>query len=512
MRRWAFPTLAAVLGSGFFFLQYVRWEEPLGLDQGLFACFGRWVPRGWLPYRDIWDSKPPGIFYTYVLAFSLFGEGVRSLWTFEAVWIGATALVIFLLGRKIWGGWEGLASAFFFVFFLYSPTWGGFWARAQAEVFLTFPMAAAAYFAFMARGVVFPLLTGVFAGLASLYKLPALLPAAGWPAFWWARKGETLRKSAWMLVGIVLPWTGVLGCFLAKGAIGDLVEAVWTYSREYASVVGWGHSWLGTLWGGIRGLVSGSPFTVFWGVVGMVLIGRELAWWLGPWLALALVGVVLQRQLAGYHFLLVASPLAIASGYGLARTARGLLSASRLRKLLPASGLSLGLIFLWVEGIRWREAYGPGWAYRRGALTREAYIGGFDRGFFSPLEQEKIARYVRRHTEEGDAILVWGLSPGVYFLSERRPVTRYPFHHLLLTEAPLSLRLPGLEERRRRFLKRLRTAPPAYILVGVMDPNGFEPLDSYTQMLRFPEFHRFVSEGYEYETRIGHFLLFRRRS
>ncbi|HID11778.1 MAG TPA: hypothetical protein EYP17_10840 [Candidatus Latescibacteria bacterium] len=38
MRKWAFPVLVVGLGVEFLFLQYVRWGEPLGLDQGLFAC------------------------------------------------------------------------------------------------------------------------------------------------------------------------------------------------------------------------------------------------------------------------------------------------------------------------------------------------------------------------------------------------------------------------------------------------------------------------------------------
>jgi len=494
----------AGLGAGFLLLEHVRWGEPLGLDQGLFACFGRWVPRGWLPYRDIWDSKPPGVFYTYTLAFRTLGEGAGAIWTFEALWVGATALVLFLSGRRAWGGWEGLTSAFFFVFFLNSPAWGGFWARAQAEVFLCLPVALGSYFALAGR----PFLAGTFTGIASLYKIPALFVALGWPVLWLGKEGLP-RKLALMSLGVALPWTVVLVYFWAEGSLDDLVEAIWTYSRQYAYVAGRGHSFAETVWKGVVGLILGSPVVALFGAVGIASSEGRMRW-LGPWLFLSFLGVVVQRQLAGYHFLLAAPPLALASGRGLVRTVRWTVSAPGVRKLLPASFLVACAVLLWAEGGRWKAAYGQDWEYRAGKLSRETYLEGFDRGPFSPSEQERIAGYIRRRTSEGDVILVWGLSPGIYFLSKRKPATKYPFHHLLLTESPLSLRLSGLERRREEFLEGLEAEPPAYILVGVMDPNGFEPLDSYTQMLRFPRFHRFVSERYRYETRIGHFLLFRR--
>ena len=55
----AFAGALTILALAVLAMHVVRLPEPLGIDQGLFACFARWVPRGWLPYRDIFDSKPP---------------------------------------------------------------------------------------------------------------------------------------------------------------------------------------------------------------------------------------------------------------------------------------------------------------------------------------------------------------------------------------------------------------------------------------------------------------------
>ena len=41
---------------------------PFGTDQGLFSLIGRAILDGQLPYRDVWDNKPPGLYYLQVSA------------------------------------------------------------------------------------------------------------------------------------------------------------------------------------------------------------------------------------------------------------------------------------------------------------------------------------------------------------------------------------------------------------------------------------------------------------
>jgi hypothetical protein len=144
-------------------------------------------------------------------------------------------------------------------------------------------------------------------------------------------------------------------------------------------------------------------------------------------------------------------------------------------------------------------------------MSRPAYLRRMQRGSFSPALEEDIGRWLRARTPPGAGILVWGLAPGVYVHADRHPVTRYPFHKILLTEAPLSRMIPGLAARRADFMRRLAADPPAYILVGVADPNGFEPDDSVASLQRFEELRAFVAGGYERETALGgRFLVYRR--
>ena len=176
-----------------------------------------------------------------------------------------------------------------------------------------------------------------------------------------------------------------------------------------------------------------------------------------------------------------------------------------------------GAALLAIAGLlAWRM---PDWAstYARSArlLTtperRSELLQPFDVVGFSPRVEEELAAYLRLHTEPADGILIWGLAPGAYALADRHPITRYAFHKILLTEAPLSRSLPGLAMRRKELVGEVVRQRPAYFVLGHNDANGFEPDDSTMSLLRFPQLADVVRKDYQAEKSIGNFMLFRRR-
>src|SRR5262245_10616013 len=49
-----------------------------GRDQGIYALVGDGILHGKTPYKDLWDFKPPGIFFVYALAQALFGKNMMA--------------------------------------------------------------------------------------------------------------------------------------------------------------------------------------------------------------------------------------------------------------------------------------------------------------------------------------------------------------------------------------------------------------------------------------------------
>ena len=511
---WLVGLAGLALVGGYAFAVWVRAVEPLGLDQGLFALFGRLVPEGWLPYRDLWDSKPPLVLYTYPLAFALFGERVAALWWFEGAWLGLTALGAGVMASRLWGRWAGIAAAFFLVAGMWAPGWGGYWARAQAELFLALPLLGAAWFAWLGRERAdAPFWCGVLTGIASLYKVPAAFLLAAWPGVWVGspKDGPWWKKLGGMLLGAVAPWLVVVLYFKLRGGLAEMLAAVFTYNTVYADMIARGTSLPAAALGALSELVRSIPALTIAGAIGLVELvvrRRAEALWLIPWVVATLVALVLQRQLAGYHFLLVVPGLALAAAYGIVTVGLAIRNGGGARILgLGALVVLLGLALPQVG--RWQTAYGPDLELRRGRLSPDAYLARFDSGGpFSPAAELAAARIVDGASASRQRLLVWGLSPGIYFHAERTPATPFAFHHVLLTDSPLSAHFGDLSARRARLIEDLRKDPPGVILVGTRDANGFEPEDSYTQMIRFPELRQLVERSYAEGPPVGRFRVY----
>jgi len=122
-----------------------------------------------------------------------------------------------------------------------------------------------------------------------------------------------------------------------------------------------------------------------------------------------------------------------------------------------------------------------------------------------------FAAWIRAQVPPGEHILVWATAPGIYSLSDRAPATRFPFHKILMTDAPLSRMIPGLDGRRAELLRRIDRERPAVIVVGRNDRNGFEPETSLESLVHWPELMSRVKGSYDLATQIDNFMVFRRR-
>jgi hypothetical protein len=514
VRSGALLAAGVALGIVVVLAQVVRIGEPLGVDQGLFACFTRWVPRGWLPYRDLFDSKPPLFLYWYALAALVPGEVTRAIWIVEGVWLAATLAVAYAVAAKLWSRGAGIACAALLFVGSWSPSWGGFWSRAQAEEILALPMILAAWLAWRsAQRASYAAWAGALAGICGLFKIPSMAIVGAFVVTWALTMPprSAARRTALLACGLAMPWLVLSAWFAAHHALGDFIDGILVYHRYNAAFIA--PPWDDVLRDFGQTMIQRASLPLFAAAVGLVAMNqrgaRELAW-VVPWIGFTMAAIVLQRQLAPYHYLLAMPALAFAGGYGVWAAAQALTGAGLgVRALASASLLAIMLLGV-REGSAWVEAYTPDAELVAGRTPRATYLRATQRGNYSTADEEAAAAYVHDRTAPADGILVWALSPGLYALADRHPVTRYPFHKILMTEAPLSRMWPGLDDRRRKFMARLRADPPAYILVGHADRNGFEPQDSFTSMTRFPELNELVQRDYRWETEIGHLVLFHR--
>ncbi len=93
--------VALVLAIFLVKIQVSPWYVGMGDDSGLFAYAGKLISEGGLLYQDIWDTKPPGVFYLNALAISLGGSTPWSIWWFELIWFSLTMIVLMVILIRI---------------------------------------------------------------------------------------------------------------------------------------------------------------------------------------------------------------------------------------------------------------------------------------------------------------------------------------------------------------------------------------------------------------------------
>src|SRR6478735_6906869 len=66
-----------------------------GRDQAIYATVADGILHGRMPYRDVWDFKPPGIFLVYAGSFLVFGKSMMAPRLIEVI-----GLLLMVLGSR----------------------------------------------------------------------------------------------------------------------------------------------------------------------------------------------------------------------------------------------------------------------------------------------------------------------------------------------------------------------------------------------------------------------------
>ncbi|APT60058.1 hypothetical protein RGI145_20115 [Roseomonas gilardii] len=213
----------ALLARGFFLGNPV-----LESDEQFYLLVGDRMLRGALPYLDIWDRKPVGLFLIYAGIRALGGEGIVQYQLVAVLFATATAFLVARIGAELGSRRGGLLAGM--AYLLWLGAFGG--EGGQAPVFYNLFVAGAAWVALRAVACPgsFERLLGLgasamlLAGLAMQVKYTAVFEgmffgcALLWTG-WQARMGPGKLLSAGLAwVGCaLLPTAAALAAYAAMG-------------------------------------------------------------------------------------------------------------------------------------------------------------------------------------------------------------------------------------------------------------------------------------------------------
>lgn len=389
-------------------------------DAAVFAVVGGRIAAGGVPYLDIWDHKPPGI---YLIDAALAGLPVPfwpAIWLASVAAVAATGWFVYRLVADRAGPPAGAIVAGLAVLTLgvFPVSVGG----GMTETFAAALAAASLVSATRGRWVSAGLLASA-AAATSLLAGPALLGIL-------LLAGRRLRSA--LLIGLGVAFVLVpLGAWLVTtGAAGAAWDEVVVYNRAYVEALT-----SNSLPRIVGLLVASLP-------LGALVAARGFRTWPSVdraalvWLVAGVVLLVLQGRTFEHYLGVIVVPLAILAGPAAARTRHQWQTRALLAGSLAAT-LTWGVVAS-ADAIRHHD--GP--------------------------MQQALGEVAAAHSDRGDRILVWGSGAAVYLAAQRTPATRYIHWAALITPGYSS---PG---QVRAWLAELERDPPE-VIVDAVAPRDY---------------------------------------
>ena len=496
-----------------------------GRDQGIYGVVAEGMLRGDVPYRDLWDFKPPGIFFVYAASFAVFGKTMMAPRLVEVIMMIGGVLGL----RRLGGVFFGSRTAGIMGGAVYALVHAqmDFWHSGQPEAFagaLTIYALVLtthdwsrhrAHFAQMAAGLLFGMafvLKPPFGGgaVACAYFLTAHRRADGMS---WLR---AVTPFWWMGFSSLIPIAACCSWFYAAGGWPALSWTLFEFAPGYTAL-GWVNRSAG-------GMFFHSMSEGFFGLSSLLAMGTIAAAAIHPRanrereglllllgvLSFQFIGITVQGKFFQYHFLASVPLIGLIAGHGFyklwKRVALGSVSgtvafgafmivAATMR--LPVNDAPEG--FWNRSGIRMRYLLSAGRSLNRVSLDEKIhYVAGYNLDV-----ARRTANVVKRHVKPGDHLYIWGFEPAIYSMSETIPSSRYIYN--------VPQRAKWQNERPRRTLMAdLRKNPPKAVVTQRRDAMHFvtgHRKDSTDSLPDFPEMNRWLHANYQKAQTIDRFAL-----
>jgi len=302
-------------------------DPVVNIDEQFYLMVGDRMLHGTLPYVDIWDRKPIGLFLVYALACRIFADAVIGYQIMAATSVVLTSLALFAMARRATSFWPALAGAATY------PAWllvfGGI--GGQSPVFYNLPMAVAAAWTLklvIERGTRQLTLQGcaimVLAGIAMQIKYTAMFEGIffGLTLLW---LGLVRKRSLPVLVGNGAVWivSALLPTALALAAYAAIGHGEAFIQANFLSVFGDTNPFLEALVR-LAALTFGlSPLLLCFGIVwrrrsgvgyGMTGAAPGAVAWLLGWAIAGYGGFLIYGVWNDHYVLPVLMPLSVLAG------------------------------------------------------------------------------------------------------------------------------------------------------------------------------------------------------
>lgn len=219
-RGWRVAMVALIVAA--FLIRLSYFGDPLiDADEQFYLLVGDRMWHGAVPYLDIWDRKPVGLFLLYAAIRMLGGDGVIQYQVVATLFAGATAIVVAVLARRIAPPWAAIVAGLLYLLSLNLSGGPG----GQAPVFYNLLVALAVWL--IASAADRPAASVVGRGAAAMVLIGVALQI----------KYSVLVEGVYF--GLALSWLGWRGGLRGTRLIGALARWVALALVPTALAFGW---------------------------------------------------------------------------------------------------------------------------------------------------------------------------------------------------------------------------------------------------------------------------------
>ncbi len=463
----------------FFLLRLPSLFEPLWYgDEGIYQAIGTGLNHGKALYSQIFDNKPPLLYWLYsILQSDQFTVRLVSL-IFGILSIGA----FFLLSKKLFKSEKKnnipLLTTAIFALLFGLPTLEG--NIANAENFMILPILISAFLILnppkpnLIHSPINPsslilnpyLLSGLLLGIAFLFKIVAIFDFVAFLIFYFITNFDALKKhvkTPFIIAGFFLPILLVSVLFILNNTFVDFIKAAFIANISY---VNYGNK-IGTL-----------PLLLFFK---LFLLGSFIIYlfakrknfnnttiFISSWFAFSIFNALFSQRPYTHYLLVLISSFSLMTGL--------ILFDKKFQKTIAIFFIIGLLTIIKVFGIpnfsKSIKYYQNFILYVRGDKTMVEYQAFFDRN--TPLDYE-IARFIKPKLNKNDTIFIWGNNAQVYQLTGTVAPTKYVVAYHITNYKD------GIKNTKEQIEK---TKPKFIVVMENVDPIPF-PLTGYSKKINF---------------------------
>ena len=471
-------------------------------DSGVFLYMGWRLLNGDVPYRDVWDHKPPLIYFVDALGLSITPETLWGVWFLQFICIFFTLFFLYKVLDQEFGlsaalaGTVVLTSGLLVILEKGNVTEEyalvlqalGFWLLLRAWR-KDFPLDATFWLGFLG-GLAFNFKQTTI-GLWITYGIFLIIIRL-------FQHRTPIKDFLSFIAGWLLPSLVFVAYFESQGALRDFWEQAYLYNFVY---IGKHEGVRRLIPVFIKGFAYLSRGWVLYLAAAGWLAGLGITWInrrnllqdMPPLLLIALVNLPIEvilitisgRSILHYYLtpLPVMSILAGSLVYTIPTLVEGIpgMTGLKVQKWVP--GLVLGIIVVGQLGQ---------------VRNYPQYVSTLNDNDKAP-----VIEFVEQHTQPGDQILIIGAESVVNFLARREAPTRYVYQY------PLALlgRRPMFEE----YFNQILANKPVLIIDTRGQPSLEEklyvPLQKRSQLVR--DGVKYLGENYQQVAQFGDWFIYR---